>query len=186
MGDRPGGGRGYGAGVLRRAFALLVAALPPESRERAVVELMRALEDLHAREGVAFGRVEAAPLDLILDELQQKAAETSWRDLGREVGLNPRTLQLMAERRTKSPRKRTEARLRHWHSRSVAPRSTLTVESAGATIDMLTSGLPDEDQRTAVLGILSILHALHTRRGAVAAPAWLLGLMAKAYPKSEP
>lgn len=186
MGDRLGGGRGYGAGVLRRAFALLVGALPPESRERAVGELMRALEDLHAREGVAFGRVEAAPLDLILDEMQQKAAETSWRDLGREVGLNPRTLQLMAERRTKSPRKRTEARLRHWHSRSVAPRSALTVESARATIDMLTVGLPDEDRRMAFLGILTILHQFHTRRGTVAAPAWLLGLMAEAYPTSEP
>jgi hypothetical protein len=116
-GDRPGGGRGYGAGVLRRAFALLVAGLPPESRERAVGELMRALEDLHAREGVAFGRVAAAPLDLVLDELQQQAMETSWRKVGREVGLNPRTLQLMVERRTKSPRKRTEARLRHWESR---------------------------------------------------------------------
>ena len=186
MGDRPGGGRGYGAGVLRRAFALLVAALPPESRERAVGELMRALEDLHAREGVAFGRVESAPLDLILDEMQQKAAETSWRDVARQVGLAARTLQLMAERRTKRPRKRTEARLRHWHSRSVAPRSAPTVESARAIVDMLTSGLPDEERRMAVLGILSILHDLHTQRGAVAAPAWLLGLIAEAYPTSVP
>ena len=186
MGERPGGGRGYGADVLRRAFALLVSALPPESRERAVGELMRALEDLHAREGVAFGRVEAAPLDLILDEMQQKAAETSWRDLGREVGLNPRTLQFIAERRTRIPRKRTEARLRHWYSRSLAARSGLSVETARATVDMLTSGLPDEDQRIAVLGILSILYEFHTRRGSVAAPAWLLGLMAEAYPTAEP
>jgi hypothetical protein len=186
MGEKPGGGRGYGAGVLRRAFALLAAALPPESRERAVGELMRALEDLHAREGVAFGRVESAPLDLILDEMEQKAAETSWRDVGRQVGLAARTLQLMAERRTQRPRKRTEARLRHWHSRSVAPRSAPTVESARATVDMLTLGLPDEERRMAVLGILSILHDLHTQRGAVPAPAWLLGLIAEAYPTSEP
>jgi len=36
---------------------------------------------------------------------------------------------------------------------------------------MLTSGLPDADRRMPVLGILSILHELHTRRGSVAAPA---------------
>jgi len=51
---------GYAPDVLQRALSLLVAAFPPESRGRAVGEMMRALEELHAREGVACG-VDAAP-----------------------------------------------------------------------------------------------------------------------------
>jgi len=120
MDVRPGGGRGYGAGVLRRSVSLLVAAFPPESRERASDELMRALADLHAREGVPFGAAATAPLDLIRDELRQRASETSWRRVGRESGLNPRSLQMIAERRTKRPLPRTEAKLRLWASRRSA------------------------------------------------------------------
>lgn len=104
--------------MLRRALSLVVAAFPPESRERAVGEMMRALEELHAREGVAFGGTASAPLDLILAELRQHAAETSWRQVGREVGLNPGTVQRIAEQGTK-PRPSTETRLRRWGSRRV-------------------------------------------------------------------
>lgn len=68
-----------------------------------------------------------------------------------------------------------------------AIRSTrpVTVEMARAALDLLTQGLPEEDRRLAVLGILAILHGLHTQRGGVA-PAWLLALMAEAYPTPEP
>jgi hypothetical protein len=111
---------GYAPDVLRRALSLLVAAFPPESRERAVGEMMRALEELHAREGVAFGGAASAPLDLILAELRQHAAETSWRQVGREVGLNPGTLQRIAEQGSK-PRRSTETRLRRWGSGRVRP-----------------------------------------------------------------
>ncbi len=116
-------GSAYAPDVLRRAVSLLVAGLPPESRGRASGELMRTVEDLHAREGVAFGRVATAPLDLLLDELRQRASETSWRQLSREVGLSPRALQMVAKRRTKRPRERTERLLRHWESRRFAERT---------------------------------------------------------------
>jgi hypothetical protein len=104
---------GYAPDVLRRALSLVVAALPPESRERAVGEMMRALEELHAREGVALDGAASAPLELILAELRQHAAETSWRQVGREVGLNPGTVRRIAEHGTR-PRRSTETRLRRW------------------------------------------------------------------------
>jgi hypothetical protein len=117
MGDGPGGWRGYEAGVLRRAVALLVSRFPPEARERASAELIRAVEDLHAREGVAFGGAAAAPRDLLLDELRERASATSWRKLAREVELSPRALQMVVERRTQRPRESTERRLWDWASR---------------------------------------------------------------------
>jgi hypothetical protein len=111
---------GYEADVLRRAVALLVAGLPPESRARASGELIRAVEDLHAREGVPFGGGATAPLDLIRDELRQRASETSWRRVGRESELSPRSLQMIAERQTKCPLPRTQAKLQRWASRRFA------------------------------------------------------------------
>jgi hypothetical protein len=120
MTEKPGGRRGYAAGVCRRAVALLVAGLPPESRARASDALMWAVEDLHVREGVPFGGAATAPLDLIRDELRQRALETSWRRVGREAGLNPHSLQMIAERQTKRPLPRTEATLRLWASRRSA------------------------------------------------------------------
>jgi len=66
-----------------------------------------------------------------------------------------------------------------------AIRGGVTVESARAVLDLLTMGLPEEDRRMTVLGILTILHGLHTRRGGMA-PAWLLALMAEACPTAEP
>jgi hypothetical protein len=60
-----------------------------------------------------------------------------------------------------------------------AIRSAVTIESARAVMDLLTSGLPEHDRRMAVLGILAILYDLHTQPGGVA-PAWLLALMAEA------
>jgi hypothetical protein len=74
---------------------------------------MRVVESIYARESVAFGGVGAAPLDLIRAELRAAATETSWRHLGRELKLNPRTLQLLAEHGT-TPRQSTETRLRRW------------------------------------------------------------------------
>lgn len=66
-----------------------------------------------------------------------------------------------------------------------ASRRAATVETARATLDLLTLGLPEEERRMAVLAILTILHDLHTRRGGLA-PAWLLALMAEAHPTSGP
>lgn len=108
----------YGADdLLRRAVALLVARFPPESRARASGELMQVLEDLHVDAGVPFGEATPVPLDLIRDELRQRAFETSWRRVGRESGLNPRALQMIAEGQTKCPLPRTQAKLRLWASR---------------------------------------------------------------------
>lgn len=71
-------------------------------------------------------------------------------------------------------------------SSSEAPtRRVVTVETARADLDLLTQGLLEEDRRIAVLGILTVLHGFHTRRGGVA-PAWLLALMAEACITPEP
>jgi hypothetical protein len=61
----------------------------------------------------------------------------------------------------------------------------VTAETARATMDLLTLGLPEEDRRMAVLEILMILHDLHTRQDGMA-PTWLLALMAEACPAAEP
>ena len=65
-----------------------------------------------------------------------------------------------------------------------APGSAVTVDRARAAVDLLTLGLPEEDRRMAALGILTILHDLHTRRGR-RAPAWLVALMAEACSTAE-
>jgi hypothetical protein len=111
---------GYEAGVLRRVVALLVAGFPPESRARASGELMRVVEDLHVEEGVPFGGAATAPLDLIRDELRQRASETSWRHVARESEVSPRSAQMIAERQTICPLPRTQAKLQLWASRRFA------------------------------------------------------------------
>lgn len=111
---------GYDADVLRRAVALLVAGFPPASRARASGELMRVVEDLHAEEGIPCGGAATAPLDLIRDELRQRASETSWRQVGRESEVSPRSAQMIAERQTICPHPRTQAKLQLWASRRFA------------------------------------------------------------------
>jgi hypothetical protein len=59
--------------------------------------------------------------------------------------------------------------------------SAVTIESARASMHLLTGGLSEDRRRMVVLGILTILHDNHTDRGGVA-PLWLLALMADASP----
>jgi len=65
-----------------------------------------------------------------------------------------------------------------------AIRSTVTIESARASMDLLTGELSEDSRRMVVLGILTILHDHHTERWGVA-PLWLLALMAEASPMGE-
>jgi hypothetical protein len=66
---------------------------------------------------------------------------------------------------------------------AAAIQSPITIESARASLHLLTGGLSPGSRRMVVLGILTVLHDHHTEGGGVA-PLWLLALMADASPMS--